>query len=296
MGAFDFCTPTNTTDGSLYDKMCHAMPSKVHMFIVVEELGKDGMLVRKIYASPTDPFLIAKNLPEIRIKNEVFPEMFGMKPVKPDSSATVAEHVYSSKQHPSKYISTSSEFPGGSPRFEGKTVFIDIAKAKAAGAELVTTEEIVIALEEYKKIAPKRAPKINDLIVAVKNIDKEVLVDSPHVPARAIFTPGSFRATSVLVKSARVVGVFAIVFTAYDLEQAAESSIKQKSIKPISHEVIKQAGGWGGAMAGARIGVAFGAAVGIETGPGAIVTGLIGGIIFGTAGYFSASWIAEHAN
>ncbi|KJZ63801.1 hypothetical protein [Pseudomonas fluorescens] len=75
---------------------------------------------------------------------------------------------------------------------------------------------------------------------------------------------------------------------------AADESIKQKSIKPISIEVVKQAGGWGGAIAGARIGVVAGAAVGIETGPGAIVSGAVGGIIFGTAGYFGASWLTEY--
>ena len=38
----------------------------------------------------------------------------------------------------------------------------------------------------------------------------------------------------------------------------------------------------------------IGAGVGIETGPGAIITGLVGGIIFGTAGYFGADWVADH--
>ena len=37
-----------------------------------------------------------------------------------------------------------------------------------------------------------------------------------------------------------------------------------------------------------------GAAVGIETGPGVVLTGLIGGVIFGTAGYFGADWVADH--
>jgi outer membrane lipoprotein SlyB len=96
------------------------------------------------------------------------------------------------------------------------------------------------------------------------------------------------------MKGARVVRVFAIGFTAYDLKLATEESIKQKSVKPISVEVVKQAGGWGGAMAGARIGFVAGAAVGIETGPGAFVSGAIGGIIFGTAGYLGATWLADY--
>ena len=35
------------------------------------------------------------------------------------------------------------------------------------------------------------------------------------------------------------------------------------------------------------------AALGIETGPGAILAGAAGALIFGTAGYFGANWIAH---
>lgn len=296
MEPFKAKTTTNTKENSHHDITGYGMLANIHMFIVVEEIGKDGFLVRKIYASPDDPYLLKKNLPEFRIKQEVWPEKFGMAPMDAKSAATVAEQVYSSNLHPSTYISTSSEFPEGSPRFEGKTVYIDIEKAKAAGAKLVTTEEIIRALEEYKTVAPKKTAKINQLIEWIRDIDKEVLVKSEKVPASAIFTPKSYRFTSGLIKLAKVTRVFAIGFTAYDLEQASETSIKEKSIKPISREIVKQAGGWGGAMAGARIGTALGVAVGIETGPGAIITGIVGGIIFGTAGYFGASWIVDHAN
>ncbi len=47
-------------------------------------------------------------------------------------------------------------------------------------------------------------------------------------------------------------------------------------------------------LAGGKIGLVAGALVGIETGPGAIVTGAIGAIIFGIAGYWGADWIADH--
>ncbi|WP_286159236.1 hypothetical protein [Janthinobacterium sp. HH01] len=91
-----------------------------------------------------------------------------------------------------------------------------------------------------------------------------------------------------------MVQVVGIVLTAYDLEQASEKSFKAKSVKPISAEVIRQAGGWGGAVAGFKLGGLAGAALGIETGPGAIITGLIGGIIVGGASYFGADWVADH--
>lgn len=294
MGAFKFETTTNSKENSHYDVVSHWMPATFHFFIVVDEVGKDGVLVRKVYASPTDPHLLAKNLSDLQIKSEVWPEKYGMKPVAPNSPATVAEHVLSSRQNPSSYLSASSEFPDGSPRFQGKVVYIDIERAKAAGAKLVTTDEIVKALEDYKKVAPQKAAKITQISDWVKNIDKEVLIQSPKVPASSIFTPRSLKFTKAAVKGLKVVRVFAIGFTAYDLEQAAGKSIDQKSVKPISIEVVKQAGGWGGAVAGARVGAMLGAAVGIETGPGALVTGAIGGIIFGTAGYFSASWLTEH--
>jgi hypothetical protein len=294
MTEFSCKVPTNQQVGSVSNVPGYPMPANIHMFVVVEEIGKDGFLVRKIYASPDNPHLIAKNLPEFRIKHEIWPEKFGMMPVDPKSNATVAEHVFSSRKYPSSYVSTSSIFPDGSPRFEGKAVYIDVAKAKAAGAKLVTTEEILKSLEQYKKVAPKNVAKIDQIAEWVKNIDKEVLVQANKIPPKAIFTPGSYKATNVFIKGARVVRVFAIGFTAYDLKLAADESIKQKSIKPISIEVVKQAGGWGGAIAGARIGVVAGAAVGIETGPGAIVSGAVGGIIFGTAGYFGASWLSEY--
>ncbi|WP_252189547.1 glycine zipper family protein [Pseudomonas sp. SK3(2021)] len=294
MTEFSCKIPTNKRAGSVSNVPGYSMPANIHLFVVVDEIGKDGFLVRKIYSSPDNPHLVAKNLPEFQIKNEIWPEKYGMRPVAPNSTATVAEHVFSSRKYPSSYLSTSSEFPLGSPRFDGKVVYIDIEKAKAAGAKLVTTEEILKSLEEYKKVAPKNVAKIDQIAGWVKNIDKEVLVQAKEVPPKAIFTPGSYKATNMLIKGARVVRVFAIGFTAYDLKLATDESIKQNSIKPISVEVVKQAGGWGAAMAGARIGVVAGAAVGIETGPGAVVSGIVGGIIFGTAGYLGASWLTEY--
>ena len=294
MTEFSCKVPTNKEAGSVSNVPGYAMPANIHLFVAVDEIGKDGFLVRKIYSSPDNPHLVAKNLPEFQMKHEVWPEKYGMRPVAPNSNATVAEHVFSSRKYPSSYLSTSSEFPGGSPRFDGKVVYIDIEKAKAAGAKLVTTEEILKSLEDYKKVAPKNSARIDQIASWVRDIDKEVLVKAEKVPANAIFTPRSYQVTNTLMKGARVVRVFAIGFTAYDLKLATEESIKQKSIKPISVEVVKQAGGWGGAMAGARIGFVAGAAVGIETGPGAFVSGAIGGIIFGTAGYLGATWLADY--
>ncbi|CAK9886225.1 MAG: hypothetical protein XXXJIFNMEKO3_02653 [Candidatus Erwinia impunctatus] len=67
-------------------------------------------------------------------------------PKKYSASVTVAEHVMGSNISP--YISTSSAFPEGSPRFDGKTILIDIDKAVLSGAKLITTEEIIKSLDE----------------------------------------------------------------------------------------------------------------------------------------------------
>lgn len=97
-----------------------------------------------------------------------------------------------------------------------------------------------------------------------------------------------------ITKGLRVVNVIGFVLTAYDIEQATEKSIKQKSLKPVTAEVIRQVGGWGGAIAGAKVGGTLGALVGIETGPGALISGAVGAVIFGAAGYFGADWIADY--
>lgn len=93
----------------------------------------------------------------------------------------------------------------------------------------------------------------------------------------------------------RVIQVVGIFFTAYDLKVAASESVKLQSIKPISQEVLRQAGGWAGAVAGAKLGASVGVTCGVVTGPGVIVTGLVGGVLFGAMGYFGADHLAQRA-
>ncbi|PLP99190.1 hypothetical protein CYJ10_18020 [Cupriavidus pauculus] len=40
---------------------------------------------------------------------------------------------------------------------------------------------------------------------------------------------------------------------------------------------------------------AIGVTYGVVTGPGVIVTGLVGGVLFGTMGYFGADYLAQRA-
>lgn len=97
----------------------------------------------------------------------------------------------------------------------------------------------------------------------------------------------------MVTRSLRIVQFVGIAFTVHDVGTATMKSVEQRSVKPITAETIRQIGGWSGAIAGIKVGGMTGAAVGIETGPGAILTGAVGALIFGTAGYFGADWIAD---
>ncbi|WP_253189647.1 hypothetical protein [Paraburkholderia fungorum] len=155
------------------------------------------------------------------------------------------------------YVSTSGNFPDGSPRFNGaegasKTVYIDIAKAKRAGAKLVTPEEIGQSVNEYLKSVPskERREGLNALKKAL-GVDNEYLVQpSPVVPADGIFTKSGLAIATGWVKYARVVQVFGIFMTGYDLSMATSESIRIKSIWPLERSALTAMAGWGGSMAG----------------------------------------------
>lgn len=293
MSKSEYNTKTNTEKKSTFDIEGYLMPAKTFFFVVVEEIGKDGFLVRRVYTHINDPYLKALNLSYVQKLSETIPEKVGMTPRDINSTANISDHVLGYNKH-TKYISTSSTFPEGSPRMNGKLVFIDIEKAKKYGAKLISTDKIVSSIENYIKEYPHTKDYAKWIIRKVKNVDKEVLIQTTRTPPNAIFTPNSYKNSQTIIRGAKVITTFGIAFTAYDLSCAINESYKINSFKPVTAEVIRQAGGWGAGMAGFKIGAIAGAAVGIETGPGALITGLIGGIIFGSAGYFGADWIADY--
>lgn len=69
---------------------------------------KDGFLVRKIYASNSDPYLSKMDLSEAKMLSETNPERYGLIPKDFSASYSVAEHVMG--KNASAYISTSSAF------------------------------------------------------------------------------------------------------------------------------------------------------------------------------------------
>lgn len=292
MSQYQCTAESNQQPESMRDLPGYLMPARAFFFVIVEEPGKDGFLVRKIYASDNSPYLRNMQLSALQNMTELNPELYGLMPKNPGAPASIAEHVLGKNQSP--FISTSSIFPEGSPRFDGRSIFIDIHKAQQAGARLISTEEILRDLAQYKAQHPHLAKRIDKISTYVRDIDKEVLVQGKRVPASAVFTPSSLKTAQTIARTARVVQVLGIAFTAYDLTMASQESIRIGNAKPIRAEVIRQAGGWGAALAGFKVGGIAGAALGIETGPGALISGLIGGIVVGGAGYFGADWVADH--
>lgn len=294
MSQYQCTAKTNQQPGSMRNLPGYLMPARAFFFVIVEEPGKDGFLVRKIYASDKSPYMKEMNLTPLQELSELTPERYGMLPKGPNAPYTIAEHVMGNGNNISQYISTSSIFPEGSPRFEGRSIFIDIHKARQSGLKLVSTSEILVELENYKKSNPHLSKRIDKIAGYVRDIDKEVIIHGKKVPASAIFNQDSLRLSGSVIRTARVIQVLGIAFTAYDLTTASQESIRIGNAKPISAEVIRQAGGWGAAWAGFKVGGVAGAALGIETGPGALISGLIGGIVVGAAGYFGADWVADH--
>lgn len=294
MSRYQCTAETNQQPGSMRNLPGYLMPARAFFFVIVEEPGKDGFLVRKIYASDKSPYMKEMNLTPLQELSELTPERYGMLPKGPNAPHTIAEHVMGNGKNISQYISTSSICPEGSPRFEGRSIFIDIHKARQSGLKLVSTSEILVELENYKKSNPHLSKRIDKIAGYVRDIDKEVIIHGKKVPASAIFNQDSLKLSGSVIRTARVIQVLGIAFTAYDLTTASQESIRIGNAKPISAEVIRQAGGWGAAWAGFKVGGVAGAALGIETGPGALISGLIGGIVVGAAGYFGADWVADH--
>lgn len=286
-----YSTKTNDTKRSTYDVQGQAMPVHNFIFVIIEEPGKDGFLTRKIYADINDLNLI-KKIPDIegRIR-DVNPEKYGLYPAKATSKVTVSRHVLGDTK--SKYVSASTIYPAGSPIRDGKIVYIDIAKLKSSGAKIISTEEIYSALDEHILKYPHTAEKVAHVKSQFVTVDKEVLIDHAKTPAKHIYTPEYLEFIKKGAKVGRVVQGFSIAFTAYDISSAASEAIKVESVKPLAAEAVRQFGGWGGAAAGFKIGAASGAFFGAATGPGAFVTGLVGGIVLGAAGYFGADWVAD---
>lgn len=278
-------------------------------------------------------FVVFEQLPEIGAKNiirkvAVVPQNFALQPINPLGRLTAAQHALGISPGQSQWLSGSNR-PFGAANFKGKPLLINTAKIAKGGGRIVTTMGLIADLQRHAIRNPSTTSQVNRLINAITHIEGEVLVEGSTPPrsarplrashnryvkaaetlweqfdtkkiTRAELKTGlsslddAYKGARVVGRVGRVVTVVGVVFTAVDIGQATHRSIELRSIKPIAAETIRQVGGWGSAIAGAKVGGLVGAAFGIETGPGAIVTGAIGAIIFGAAGYFGADWVADH--
>lgn len=276
------------------------------LFVVVEQLSDmSGKLIRKVLSIPKD---------------------FSLVPRDPQGVLTFAEHAIGGEGAASQFLSASERLFGAA-NFNGVPLLIDIAKAEAAGAKIVTVEQILTDLRRYLGENPN-ARHLERLIEIIETTEREVLIEGKVVgkaikrlsnahnayvrsaeelwkkflakditkselAAELLRLERSFGKARVVGRIGRVLTVVGVVFTLKDIAEASQRSLTQKSFKPLAAESIRQAGGWGGAIAGGEAGFAAGALFGIETGPGAIVTGALGAVIFGGLAYFGFDLLAD---
>ncbi len=263
------------------------VPSAWYVFVLADEIDPTrAKVVRRVLVDPrmaVDAARAAgKALPLFPS-----PERYGFVPTDPHSAVSLGRHAKGLK--PSPFISASKGWFGAT-RFSGSPFWIDVQAARAAGATIHDTGEILADLDRIVNKTASAASKadlerVKQLVVA----DREVLLKG-SVPASAVKGAGRMAATRAL-QGVQIVG---FAMTAVNMAHATEQSIDQGSAKPIVAETVRQVGGWATAWACMKLGAAGGALVGIETGPGALVTGAIGGIVGGVAGYFGFDWIADH--
>jgi len=261
-------TNEDKKDGAAY------MIARGALFIVVEEILSRDKLVRKIWIDPQMP------------PTMLYPEKYGIEPLNKNSKVSIGEHALGNTK--SRYTSTSS-LPKGAPNFKGRPVFIDVKKITKAGCKVHSSEAIVADLKRIKAEQPASTIRIDKLIHAIRNMEQEVLVEG-KIPSAAVKSELQMK----WIGRTRVLGVIGVVASVYDVTKAAKISIETQKPNPLVAEAIRQAGGWGAGIAGAKVGGVMGAMVTAETGPGAIIGGLVGSIIFGIAGYAGADWIADY--
>jgi hypothetical protein len=277
------------------------------LFIVFEQLSEmSGKLIRKVAMIPKDFSLLPANLL---------------------GKLSPAEHALALSPASSQFLSTSNK-AFGAPSINGKPLLIDIAKAEAAGAQIVTLEQLIADLKRFSAQNPSARAQVDKLIDIIKNVEGEVLIEG-KVPGQAVsqlsaahnayvrsaevlweqftskqITKAQLEAELAALERAygkakfvgrlgRALTVVGVIFTVKDVAAATQRSLDQKSYKPLAAESIRQVGGWGGAIAGGKAGFALGALFGIETGPGAIVTGALGAVIVGGAAYYGFDLLAD---
>ena len=263
-------------------RQAKTIPVRAFFFVIADE---PNPLTRKVVRKVMFP----KGLDDAALVERIMhPERYGFTPRDPSSRVSLGRHALGRTD--SRFISASDR-PLGSPRFAGgKRFWIDVDKARAGVATLHETDAV---LKDLDRISNKTKDErfrsyIEDIRKKVQSVDHEAAFEG-KIFSGAVKTAGEMAATRGL----QFVEGIGIAMSVYDLGKAGVRSYHEGSVKPIAAESVRQAGGLGGAWAGAELCGAAGAALGIETGPGAIITGAVGGMSGGVAGFFGADWVAH---
>ena len=200
--------------------------------------------------------------------------------------------------------------------------------ARASGTQIFTVEEVVADLRRY---SAETGANVDTLIRTIEKVEEEVLLeggvrgdavkristthtayietaeeiwnrfkvhkDRPRMEAELKSLANAYDRAKIVGRVGRVLTVVGVVFTAVDLGVAGKNSYDRNSFRPLAAETVRQTGAWSGAVTGgifasALLGAKVGALFGIGTGPGAIITGAIGAIVFGAVGYWRGDVIA----
>ena len=179
--------------------------------------------------------------------------------------------------------------PEGATGIKGNArIWINIKKSIELGAEFVSERDLI---KDMKKLAEEQ-PEV---------LERSKKWQAAQIGEREVLFKGKIKGDAIdTIKTRKIrwfgrgFQILGLFLTAYDYGNATAESVKLNSSKPLIAESVRQTGSWGTAWAGAKVGIGLGALAGIKTGPGAIITGIGGGFIFGTAGYIGADWIADH--
>jgi RHS repeat-associated protein len=246
-----------------------------------EEDESEAVQIRALSPVPALRTAVRKTQPNI----DPFPEELGFTPTNSAANVRPAEHALGrasggTQGTNSPLISASSRQLGAS-NIPGERFWIDLNQVEAAGTQIVSTEEILIDVNEWANENPGQSEFIDQLRLREKIAgEKEILFRGP-VPASAVESA----ATRGLKGAGTLLTVYGAYQTTQNLSIAYEESRQSQSMAPIVKQGAREAGGWGGAVAGSAAGAALGAALGWETGPGAILFAMGGSLVGGYLGY-----------
>ena len=146
---------TNEDKDTVQDRPGPYMPARVFIFWVIEEFGKDGIVVRGIYADPRAALEglgreVFRRKPD-QMQFEMYPEKYGLRvrgPAYLDDIFAAGRHATGYlPHHQSPFLSGSTNFPGGSPQHvaTGRPVYVDINRLLASGGIRSSTESSTVS-------------------------------------------------------------------------------------------------------------------------------------------------------